>query len=98
MVSRMPPPDKALRLNAGHRVLPPGLHSGQATEQGRTGLVGKRLTGNRGKSALRVIALATFGAGIGWLLSVQGSRTSVDMRPETIPEYGSGQTLTPSPA
>ena len=53
---------------------------------------------NRSKIAPGVIALATFGTGIGWLLSVQGSRTSVNIRPETVPEYGAEQTIALSPA
>src|SRR5690606_34033496 len=50
---------------------------------------------NRGKGVLRVIALATLGVGLGWLLSDHESRWWANIRPQAAPEYATEKIIPP---
>lgn len=53
---------------------------------------------NFGKKAIGVFALATLGSGIGWVLSIQGSRDSMGKHPEPVLEHATERTIIRPPA
>ena len=53
---------------------------------------------NFGKNAIGVVALATLGFGTGWVLSVQGSRDSMDKHPGMVLEHATARTIVRPPA